>query len=162
MVLAIYFSVNGWYSGVYLKWPWPFVHLSVCPFIQLPQLWFLCINMSGIARLCAFSLLAHLNSKRHIKLSIFCLFHIRGHITLGQYTEKGTSTPGSWAIPDMYKKWPSLYETLLMHSFIMGIPGQISICVMFHRISGLILGLRPTNERRRCFVTTSLIGWAWA
>ena len=53
------------------------------------------------------------------------------------------------------KKWPSLYETLLMHSFIMGIPGQISICVMFCRISVLILGLRPTNERRRYFVTTS-------
>ena len=26
--------------------------------------------------------------------------------------------------------------------------------------SGLILGLRPANERRRYFVTTSLIGWA--
>ena len=26
--------------------------------------------------------------------------------------------------------------------------------------SGLILGLRPTNERRRYFVTTSLICWA--
>ena len=25
--------------------------------------------------------------------------------------------------------------------------------------SGLILGLRPTNERRRYIVTTSLIGW---
>ena len=29
-------------------------------------------------------------------------------------------------------------------------------------IPGLILGLRPTNERRRYFVTTSLIGWAQA
>ena len=29
-------------------------------------------------------------------------------------------------------------------------------------ITGLILGLRPTNERRRYFVTTSLIGWAQA
>ena len=28
--------------------------------------------------------------------------------------------------------------------------------------SELILGLRPTNERRRYFVTTSLIGWAQA
>ena len=28
--------------------------------------------------------------------------------------------------------------------------------------SGLILGLRPTNERRRYFVMTSLIGWAQA
>ena len=27
-------------------------------------------------------------------------------------------------------------------------------------ISGLILGSRPANERRRYFVTTSLIGWA--
>ena len=26
--------------------------------------------------------------------------------------------------------------------------------------SGLILGLRLANERQRCFVTTSLIGWA--
>ena len=26
-------------------------------------------------------------------------------------------------------------------------------------ITGLILGLRPANERRRYFVTTSLIGW---
>ena len=26
----------------------------------------------------------------------------------------------------------------------------------------LILGLRPANERRRYFVTTSLIGWAQA
>ena len=26
--------------------------------------------------------------------------------------------------------------------------------------SGLIIGLRPANERRRCFVKTSLIGWA--
>ena len=28
--------------------------------------------------------------------------------------------------------------------------------------SGLILGLRPANEKRRYFVTTSLIGWAQA
>ena len=29
-------------------------------------------------------------------------------------------------------------------------------------ISGLILGLRPAHERRRQFVTTSLIGWVQA
>ena len=29
-------------------------------------------------------------------------------------------------------------------------------------VSWLILGLRPANERRRNFVTTSLIGWAQA
>ena len=30
------------------------------------------------------------------------------------------------------------------------------------KISGLILGLHPANERRRYFVTASLIGWAQA
>ena len=33
---------------------------------------------------------------------------------------------------------------------------------MMNNIPGLILGLRPVNERRRYFVTTSLIGWAHA
>ena len=33
---------------------------------------------------------------------------------------------------------------------------------MIFYITGLILGLRPANERRRYFVTTSLIGWAQA
>ena len=31
-----------------------------------------------------------------------------------------------------------------------------------HSYTGLILGLRPANERRRYFVTTSLIGWLQA
>ena len=30
----------------------------------------------------------------------------------------------------------------------------------FNGYAGLILGLRPANEIRRYFVTTSLIGWA--
>ena len=30
----------------------------------------------------------------------------------------------------------------------------------FHPLSWLIVGLRPANDRRRYFVTTSLIGWA--
>ena len=29
-----------------------------------------------------------------------------------------------------------------------------------YRVTGLILGLRPANERRRYKVTPSLIGWA--
>ena len=28
--------------------------------------------------------------------------------------------------------------------------------------AGLIIGVRPANEKRRYFVTTSLIGWAQA
>ena len=39
-------------------------------------------------------------------------------------------------------------------------PGHCEIYVFVG--SGLILGLRPANERRDYFVTTSLIGWAQA
>ena len=35
------------------------------------------------------------------------------------------------------------------------------VCMQL-QIPGLILGLRQANQRRRCFVTTSLIGWAQA
>ena len=35
----------------------------------------------------------------------------------------------------------------------------VQLCILF---SGLILGLRRANERRRYFATTSLIGWAHA
>ena len=31
---------------------------------------------------------------------------------------------------------------------------------LYHMYTGLILGLRPANERRRYKVTPSLIGWA--
>ena len=37
--------------------------------------------------------------------------------------------------------------------------GAIITTSVFNAYSGLILSLRPTNERRRYFVTTSLIGW---
>ena len=37
----------------------------------------------------------------------------------------------------------------------------VNILVTFRTpITGLIVGLRPANERRRYFVTTSFIGWA--
>ena len=35
-------------------------------------------------------------------------------------------------------------------------------CLATSDSTGLILGLLPANERRRYFVTTSLIGWAQA
>ena len=37
---------------------------------------------------------------------------------------------------------------------------DISLFELWYMTTGLILGLRPANERRRYFVTTSLIGWA--
>ena len=36
----------------------------------------------------------------------------------------------------------------------------IAIMYAIYRVTGLILGLCPTNERRRYKVTPSLIGWA--
>ena len=36
------------------------------------------------------------------------------------------------------------------------------VCYVLYTYTGMILGLRPANERRRYFVTTSLIGWAQA
>ena len=46
---------------------------------------------------------------------------------------------------------------------------QVKMCqwvsikeMYFSMLTGLILGLRPENERRHYFVTTSLIGWAQA
>ena len=38
--------------------------------------------------------------------------------------------------------------------------GQQGHPVIKWAVAGLILGLRPANERRRFFVTTSLIAWA--
>ena len=38
--------------------------------------------------------------------------------------------------------------------------GRSTLRTNFSTVSGLILGLRPTNERRRYNVTPSLIGWA--
>ena len=37
---------------------------------------------------------------------------------------------------------------------------QAMTCVLSNHLSGLILGLRPANKRRRYIVTMSLIGWA--
>ena len=39
---------------------------------------------------------------------------------------------------------------------------QQTACMIYRIYSELILGLRPANERRRYFVTTSLIGWVHA
>ena len=33
------------------------------------------------------------------------------------------------------------------------------IASLEYTITGMILGLRPANDRRRCIVMTSLIGW---
>ena len=44
-----------------------------------------------------------------------------------------------------------------------GVPRSVDMLVLYvHIHTGMTLGLRPANERRRYFVTTSLIGWAQA
>ena len=70
------------------------------------------------------------------------------------------------------KDTPGSYECFCHEGFALNEP--LGICIgtwvrseqnlyfsnIFLTISGLVLGLRPPNERRRYFVTTSLIGWA--
>ena len=55
------------------------------------------------------------------------------------------------------------YDVIAMSRFA---PSQWETVLLCNDVSligaGLILGLRPANERRRYFVTTSLIGWAQA
>ena len=46
--------------------------------------------------------------------------------------------------------WRGNVPTLVCHNFL----------AMFLSVTGLILGLRPANERRRYKVTLSLTGWA--
>ena len=61
--------------------------------------------------------------------------------------------------PKPSTKWAPLLTvtrsyTILIDMFNILMPRQMT--------AGLILGLRPANERRRYFVTTSLTGWAQA
>ena len=50
-----------------------------------------------------------------------------------------------------------MYELDILCGITFEIPRKLS-----NPSTGLILGLRPTNERQRYFVTTSLIGWTQA
>ena len=59
-------------------------------------------RLTGIAWLCALSLLAHSNSKRHIKIIHFIFFTIcRMAHKIGAIWGKGTKTPDSRAIPGL-------------------------------------------------------------
>ena len=55
-----------------------------------------------------------------------------------------------------------LYMTLYIYLGLNGLLHSGAILIWDLLSTGLILGLRPSNERRRYFVTTSLIGWAQA
>ena len=67
------------------------------------------------------------------------------------------------------KIWPILSVRSVKPMYPDGIPEMCIQAYMkqhgrsrYHllAVEGLIIGLRPANERRRYFVTTSLIGWA--
>ena len=62
----------------------------------------------------------------------------------------------SWG-PSMHAGWRLQFEpaSLTVHGHYLGIMG-----LNHAMIAGLILGLRPANERQRYIVMTSLIGWA--
>ena len=52
------------------------------------------------------------------------------------------------------------FASQLSHIASYDLTKLLSIAIVIK--SGLILGVRPANERRRYFITTSLIGWAQA
>ena len=53
-------------------------------------------------------------------------------------------------------------KILLTHCGLVTPYGEIKLGLMIPYGTGLILGLRPANERLHYFVMTSLIGWAQA
>ena len=68
---------------------------------------------------------------------------------------KYTSLVSCIVIQDWYGLLQNLMYALHASTFcVLHFPGDYT--------SGLILGFRPANERRRYIVTTSLIGWAQA
>ena len=77
--------------------------------------------------------------------------------------------------PPMPPWVPSMNRTMYLFAFLDSSVCDLSVslqwgcdwlyfiwCLMATLISGLILGLRPANERQRYFVTMSLISWAQA
>ena len=64
----------------------------------------------------------------------------------------------SWVSCIMIQDWYCLLQIWTFYMWVilcvLHVPGDYTL--------GLILGFRPTNERRRYIVTTSLIGWAHA
>ena len=55
--------------------------------------------------------------------------------------------------------WSSTFVIASYKGHVVYVPNQWTLLI---HSTGLILALRPANERRRYFVTTSLIGWAQA
>ena len=59
-----------------------------------------------------------------------------------------------------FKKWYSWILTLFGRWDIIRYHNRTTNYTNNQLIAGLIIGLRPANERRRYFVTTSLVDWA--
>ena len=92
------------------------------------------------------------------------LMHVRG------VPPQWTSVKLSWPMAHSFKKWHILqFHLPISHIWTNCVSSkwrkyhsisQMSFCV-YHKISraGIILCIRPANERRRYNVTSSLIGW---
>ena len=63
-------------------------------------------------------------------------------------------------IPNMKMALMMQMTALTTFSWIKNIEGFFTEYYFLQYDTGLILGLRPSNERCRCKVTPSLIGWA--
>ena len=75
---------------------------------------------------------------------------LRSHSQISSYMKTANN---------MSQKHWILCSILIKHKLL----AEIRHCkVLSPQLSGLILGLRPANERRRYFVTRSLIGWVQA
>ena len=68
-------------------------------------------------------------------------------------------------IYDTFNQLKNIYivSSISLYTISLIIPDIMTFLdIEIYTLAGLILCLRPANERRRYFVTTSLIGWAQA
>ena len=85
---------------------------------------------------------------------------------ISKYQQFWVSFQNVWVVENALGYWvkPSSYYCLKYHFFCYQNSGRkcINENMSMVTVLGLILGLRPANERLYYFVTTSLIGWTQA
>ena len=125
-------------------------HSNYVSFLQLMEMYIIYIlhNDINFRLYCSKDIFATNNScDKRLPLPMFCATFISwfGHVSWRRFK----------IMPLRADSWfaPSQWETALLYN-------DVSHWLGASLESGLILGLRSANERRRYFVTTSLIGWA--
>ena len=108
-----------------------------------------------------YGIMAHWDSDLHRILSVLCegllscdmlgLFKVIDYLLL-QFPYPVTDYQH---LPGTTATWPGYTISVDFRDWLLS-----GFWRLLPHITGLILGLHPANERRCCFVTTSLIGWA--